>query len=72
MRGVDVMGAVLKFRRDSKNVSRLLKKKKSKHIEEMVYGQIVIFPGVRIERHTQDYLIDELENDLDNDTKNAG
>ncbi|MGH1349878.1 MAG: hypothetical protein ACRBBN_03605 [Methyloligellaceae bacterium] len=66
------MGAVLKFRRDSKSVSRLFKKKKRKYVGEgEELGQIIIFPGIRIERHCDDYLTDE-EDDHDSDTKNAG
>ncbi len=62
------MGAVLEFRRDKKSKSRLFKKKKNKKSDGIEMGKIIIFPGIRIERHHDDYLTDE----QDSDTQNAG
>lgn len=47
------MGLVVEFRRDSKRIARLSQKKRKD--DEQTTGQIIIFPGIRRERH-EDYL----------------
>ncbi len=47
------MGLVVEFRRDSRRVARLSQKKRADDGQKT--GQIIIFPGIRRERH-EDYL----------------
>ena len=67
--GEFVMGSVLEFRRDSASIARISRKKKKK--SKLKMGQIIIFPGIRRERHSDDYLTDKSDEKLNKDNKNA-